>query len=89
MSLSEDDILDIEDIVKNCSPGPWYSSLSYSGKQLVICNQFFKDIVVCFDDKDFCSEEQVNNFLLMARSRELIPELIEEIRSLRKKLNKT
>jgi hypothetical protein len=86
MSLSEDDLLDIEDIIKDCSPGPWYDSTSYDGTQLIICKKFLSDIIAKYEDPKFCSQEQLSNFSLMAQSREIIPKLIKEIRELKEEV---
>ena len=86
MRLSEEELLDIESLLKECSPGPWYPSVSSSGKELVICRQFLYDVIASNHSSEYFSEEQINNFWLMGESRELIPKLIKEIRDLQEEL---
>ena len=78
----EDDMLDIEDIICTCSPGPWYGSLSYDGTEFVICKEFLHDVIVKYNSTEM-TEEQYSNLSLMAMSREYFPKLIQEIRRLK------
>ena len=88
MSISEDDLLDIEDVIDKCSPGPWYTSQSYDGTELIICKKFLSDVFVRFNSEEFVSEEQAYNYELMGMSREVIPKLIKEIRELNEEIKK-
>jgi hypothetical protein len=79
----EDDILDLEDIIKDCDPGPWYGSLSCDGKEFVICKEFLHDVIVSYTSDQVITKAQCNNLWLMSMSREYFPKLIEEIRRLK------